>query len=215
MTIEDPVEFALDGIAQMQVNAKKGLTFADGVRALMRQDPNVILIGEIRDPDTASAALRAATSGHLVLATLHTTSAVGSIVRLIDMGVERYLLAPMLSGLIAQRLVRKLCPDCKREGQLTDAESQRLGGLLPEGTPVHYPVGCETCGQQGYAGRTAIYEVVEIGDDLEALIHEGGSEAALTKAARVAGPSLMMDGVQRILDGVTSVDEVAAVADSD
>ncbi len=214
MTVEDPVEYALDGIGQMQVNPQKGVTFASGVRALMRQDPNVILIGEIRDSDTASAALRAATSGHLVLSTLHTTSAIGSVTRLVDMGVERYLLAPTLAGLIAQRLVRTLCAACSRESVLSEFDAARLSGLLPVGTPVREPVGCEACLGQGYRGRTALYEIVEVDDTLEAMIHDGRPESELIARARTVSPSLMEDGAMRIRDGLTSVDEVVAVADS-
>lgn len=214
MTVEDPIEYAFDGIGQMQVNPQKGVTFAEGVRVLMRQDPNVILIGEIRDAETASAAVRATTSGHLVLSTLHTTSAIASVTRLIDMGVDRYLLATILSGLVAQRLVRRLCDDCKVADTLTQTEAARLGPGAHTGMPIHRAAGCAACAGQGYRGRTAIYEVVEIDGEMEKLIHAGVSEQELVARARARGPSLSMDGAARIRDGITTVEEVLAAADT-
>ena len=213
MTVEDPIEYAFDGIGQMQVNPHKGVTFAEGVRVLMRQDPNVILIGEIRDSETASAAVRATTSGHLVLSTLHTTSAIASITRLIDMGVDRYLLATILSGLIAQRLVRRLCDTCKLADELTETEASRLGKGAEIGMPVFRAVGCPACAAYGYRGRTAIYEVVEVDGELEKLIHSGAAESELTALARLRGPSLSMDGAARIREGITTVEEVLSAAD--
>lgn len=215
MTIEDPIEYAFDGIGQMQVNPQKNVTFAEGVRVLMRQDPDVILIGEIRDSETAAAAIRATTSGHLVLATLHTTSAIASVMRLIDMGVDRYLLASLLSGLVAQRLVRRLCEHCRRPDQLTDAESQRLGSRVPAGTRVWRAMGCDECNQQGYRGRTAIYEVVACDSGLGTMIQTGAAESKLTVYARQRGPSLLDDGLDRLQQGVTTIEEVLAAADLD
>lgn len=214
MTVEDPIEYAFDGIGQMQVNPHKGVTFAEGVRVLMRQDPNVILIGEIRDPETASAAVRATTSGHLVLSTLHTTSAIASITRLVDMGVDRYLLATILSGLIAQRLVRRLCDTCKLADELTETEASRLVKGAEIGMPVFRAVGCPACAGHGYRGRTAIYEVVEVDGELEKLIHSGAAETELTALARLRGPSLSMDGAARIREGITTVEEVLSAADA-
>ncbi len=214
MTVEDPIEYALDGIGQIQVNPQKGVTFASGVRALMRQDPNVILIGEIRDAETAAAAIRAATSGHLVLATLHTTSAIGAVTRLSDMGVERYLLAPVLEGVVAQRLVRRLCETCREPDRLSELDASRLGGLAPVGAEIFRAKGCDACQGQGYRGRTAIYEIVEMGGPFEKLIHESAPETELVRLARKKSPSLISDGVGRILEGVTTVEEVAAVADA-
>jgi general secretion pathway protein E len=213
MTIEDPIEYAFDGIAQMQVNPLKGVTFAEGVRVLMRQDPNVILIGEIRDSETASAAVRATTSGHLVLSTLHTMSAVASIIRLIDMGVDRYLLATLLRGLIAQRLVRRLCDACKVPSVLTEAEAARLEHICAPGTPVFRANGCAACLEQGYRGRTAIYEVVEVNRSMEAAIHASCSEAQLTALARAESPSLLADGIARMCEGYTTVEEVLLAVD--
>ncbi len=213
MTIEDPIEYAFDGIGQMQVNPQKQLTFAEGVRVLMRQDPDVILIGEIRDPETAAAAIRATTSGHLVLATLHTTSAVASIIRLIDMGVDRYLLATLVSGLIAQRLVRCLCETCRQPGTVTAEEAQRLGGMMEAGAGVFRAAGCKDCNFQGYRGRTAIYEVVVCDTGMGSLIHEGAAQSMLAAYARKAGPGLLEDGLSRVRNGVTTIEEVVAAAE--
>lgn len=213
MTVEDPIEYAFDGIGQMQVSPKKDVTFASGVYALMRQDPDVILIGEVRDRETASAAVWATESGHLVLSTLHTRSAVASVSRLLDMGVERYKLAPLLAGLIAQRLVRKLCAVCRVEDTVSEGDAKRLGGLMRFGERIYRAQGCETCKMQGYVGRTAIYEVVEVDARMEALFHEGASEAELLAAARKAGPSLLMDGVRVLKLGHTTLEEVLAAAE--
>jgi general secretion pathway protein E len=213
MTIEDPVEYAFDGIGQMQVNAQKQLTFAEGVRVLMRQDPDVILIGEIRDPETAAAAIRATTSGHLVLATLHTTSAVASITRLTDMGVNRYLLSTLVSGLIAQRLVRCLCETCKKPGSVSAEEAARLNGRLRAGEPTFRATGCKDCNFMGYRGRTAIYEVVLCDPGMATLIYEGAAQPALAGWARRAGPGLLDDGLARVRSGVTTIEEVVAAAE--
>jgi general secretion pathway protein E len=211
MTVEDPIEYALDGVGQMQVNSRIDLDFARGLRAILRQDPDVIMVGEIRDQETARVAVRSSMTGHLVLSTLHTNSAVGSVTRLIDMGVERYLLAPMVTGLIAQRLVRRLCPDCRRPDTATEADRALLGDVLPAGATVWRAVGCPTCRSDGYRGRTGIYELIEADEAFQALIHDGASEAALTQAARRSGPGLLEDGIAKIAAGATSVEEVARV----
>ena len=213
MTVEDPIEYAFDGIGQLQVSPKKGVTFANGVYALMRQDPNVILIGEIRDRETASAAVWATESGHLVLSTLHTRSAIGSISRLLDMGVERYKLAPLIAGLIAQRLLRTLCAECRHEDKLTLAESNRLGGIMRPGEKIYRATGCDTCKSQGYIGRTAIYEIVEVDAELARLIHEGAAESVLTDQARKSSPSLLMDGIRLLRAGKTTLEEVISAAE--
>ena len=211
MTVEDPIEYELDGIGQTQVNTRTDLTFARGLRAILRQDPDVIMVGEIRDGDTAEVAVRASMTGHFVLSTLHTNSAVGSITRLADMGVERYLLAPMVVGLIAQRLVRRLCPDCRIPAVASEAESLLLDRAIAPGEAIFHPVGCPACAGDGYRGRSALYEVVVADDHLRALIHDGASEAALTLAARARGPSLLDDGLAKIREGTTSIEEVARV----
>ncbi len=215
LTVEDPIEFALAGIGQMQVNPKIGLTFARGLRAVLRQDPDVIMVGEIRDQETAEMAVRSSLTGHFVLSTLHTNSAVGSVTRLVDMGVERYLLAPMLVGLVAQRLVRVLCPACRRPDVATATDSALTGTALAAGTPLFHAGGCSACGGEGYRGRQAIYEVVVVDVRLRGLIHEGASEAALAAAARAVGPGLADDGAAKIAAGITSVAEVARVVRDD
>ena len=211
MTVEDPIEYSVDGIGQMQVSPKTDLTFARGLRAVLRQDPDVIMVGEIRDRETAQVAVESAMTGHFVLSTLHTNTAIGAVSRLIDMGVERFLLAPMLAGVVAQRLVRRLCPLCRREDHATEADCARIEGLLP-GDMLYRAVGCPACNGQGYRGRSGIYEVVAITPTLAALIHEGAAEADLTAAARADGPSLLADGVRQLRLGVTTVEDLSRVA---
>ena len=211
MTVEDPIEYELEGIAQTQVNPRTEMTFARGLRAILRQDPDVIMVGEIRDRETAEAAVRASMTGHLVLSTLHTNSAVGSITRLIDIGVERYLLAPMVIGLVAQRLVRRLCPACRAPHEVTAVEAAMLDQAIAAGEQVWRPVGCEVCHGEGYRGRIGIYEVVPVDRHLEGLIHDGAAEADLTRAARALAPSLLDDGVAKLRAGLTSAAEVARV----
>lgn len=215
MTVEDPIEYALDGIGQMQVNARIDLTFARGLRAILRQDPDVIMVGEIRDHETAEVAVRASMTGHLMLSTLHTNTAVGSVTRLIDMGVERYLLAPMLTGLCAQRLVRRLCQTCKEPGQATEFESEMTGGVVPAGADIWRPNGCPACRNEGYKGRTGVYEVIEVDQQMQKAIHDGASEAELVAMARHRGPGLLDDGALKVLQGETSVQEVARVVRED
>jgi general secretion pathway protein E len=215
MTVEDPIEYALDGIGQMQVNARIDLTFARGLRAILRQDPDVIMVGEIRDHETAEVAVRASMTGHLMLSTLHTNTAVGSVTRLIDMGVERYLLAPMLTGLAAQRLVRRLCPACKTPAEATAADSEMTGGAIPVGARVFRPVGCPACRGEGYKGRLGVYEVIEIDAELQQAIHDGAAESELVRLARRRGPGLLEDGAAKALAGETSVQEVARVVRED
>ena len=196
LTVEDPIEYELAGIGQTQVNARIDLTFGKALRAILRQDPDVIMIGEIRDFETAQIAIQASLTGHLVLATLHTNDAPSAITRLIDMGVEPYLLSSSLLGAQAQRLVRKLCPLCKRQ----DDEGR------------WHPVGCPSCSQTGYKGRTGVYELMVIDDSLRALIHNRAAESELFKAARLNGFVPMRDDGQRLVtDGVTSLEEVLRV----
>ncbi len=215
MTVEDPIEYTMDGVGQMQVNARTELSFARGLRAILRQDPDVIMIGEIRDRETAQIAVESAMTGHLVLSTLHTNTAIGAVSRLVEMGVERFLLAPMLRGLVAQRLVRRICPDCAAPHTLTDTESGLLNGLLPPGAPVSRGVGCSQCHGSGYRGRLPIYEIIEIDGALERLVHEGASEAQLMAAARKRGPGLLQDGVEKLRAGLTTVEEVARAVRED
>jgi general secretion pathway protein E len=196
LTVEDPVEYELPGIGQTQVNPRIELTFAKALRAILRQDPDVIMIGEIRDYETAQIAIQASLTGHLVLATLHTNDAPSSVTRLIDMGVEPYLLSSSLLGVLAQRLVRKLCPRCKRRDDYGR----------------WHPVGCVDCGQTGYKGRTGVYELMEVDDKLRALIHSRAAESQLFVAAEANGLKPMREDGQRLVDeGLTSPEEVLRV----
>ncbi len=211
MTVEDPIEYSVDGIGQMQVNPRTDLTFARGLRAILRQDPDVIMVGEIRDRETAQVAVESAMTGHFVLSTLHTNTAIGAISRLIDMGVERFLLAPMLVGVVAQRLVRRLCATCRLPGTATQAEADLIDGLAA-GDALWRACGCPDCHGQGYRGRSGIYEVIAVTREMEMLIHSGASEADLTVAARRDGPGLIADGLRQIRAGITTVEDVARVA---
>ncbi len=211
MTIEDPIEYALPGIAQMQVNPATDLTFARGLRALLRQDPNVIMVGEIRDGETARTAVESAMTGHLVLSTLHTNSAIGSVARLLDLGVERFLLAHMLRGLLAQRLVRRVCPACAAAHQASPEDVALMSDLLRPGEMILKGRGCEECNQTGYHGRTALYDLIEVTPPLEQAITRGTSEADLLAAVQRSVPGLISDGVAKIRDGQTTPQEVARI----
>lgn len=211
MTVEDPIEYSVDGIGQMQVNPRTELTFARGLRAILRQDPDVIMVGEIRDRETAQVAVESAMTGHFVLSTLHTNTAIGAVSRLIDMGVERFLLAPMLVGVVAQRLVRRLCSDCRIPATATAADAGLIDGLAV-GDDLWRACGCPACHGQGYRGRSGIYEVIAATREIEAMVHAGASEVDLTAAARRDGPGLIDDGLRQIRAGVTTVEDVARVA---
>lgn len=213
LTIEDPVEYLLPGIGQTQVNTKVDMTFARGLRAILRQDPDIVMIGEIRDSETAEIAVQASLTGHLVLSTLHTNTAIGAITRLKDMGVEPFLLSSSIEAVMAQRLVRLLCNHCKVPHELTESESIRIGAAYSADKPVniYQGHGCDRCNQTGYRGRTAIYELIDIDDTLRELIHEGVGEQEMLKYARKTSMSLMADGRRRILDGTTTLEEVLRV----
>lgn len=215
LTVEDPIEYYLDGIGQTQVNSKVEMTFAKGLRAILRQDPDVVMIGEIRDIETASIAVQASLTGHLVLSTLHTNTAIGAVTRLRDMGVEPFLLASSLIGVLAQRLVRQLCPHCKEAHSATDTECDWLG-VKPDQAPLIYrPVGCDQCNQLGFIGRTGVYELVPIDDTLQQMIHDGAGEQAMEKHARSYTNSLRSDGRRLVLEGITSLEEVLRVSRED
>lgn len=215
MTVEDPVEYHLDGIGQTQVSQKVGMTFAKGLRAILRQDPDVVMIGEIRDLETAEIAVQASLTGHLVLSTLHTNTAIGAITRLRDMGVEPFLLASTLTGVLAQRLVRKLCPHCKKPYQATPTECHALS-LDESNPPTFYEaVGCERCNHQGYEGRTGIYELIEVDNDMRTMIHDGAGEHSLDAHARTRAAGIRQDGLRRLLAGDTTVEEVVRVTATD
>ena len=208
LTIEDPVEYMLDGINQIQVKPGIGLTFAHALRSFLRQDPDVILVGEIRDGETARVAIQAALTGHLVLSTLHTNDAAGAVPRLIDMGVDPYLLAATLSGILAQRLVRTLCPHCRQPHQLDRNEARALG--LPEEAPVYRAGGCPRCGGTGYRGRTAIAEWLSVDERVAGLIRHGASGAEIASSTPGMTP-LFQDGLSRVLAGETTLEEVLRV----
>ena len=211
LTIEDPVEYDLEGIGQTQVNLKAGMTFAKGLRAILRQDPDVVMVGEIRDLETAQIAIQASLTGHLVLSTLHTNTAVGAITRLEDMGVEPFLLASSVVGVLAQRLVRTLCESCKQPHSPDGREQKLLD--INSGNTIYRPspVGCDSCNHQGYKGRSGIYELVVVDDELRSLIHSQASEADLTQQARSQCPGIFADGRQQVLAGHTSLEEVLRV----
>ncbi|MYM62965.1 type II secretion system ATPase GspE [Pseudomaricurvus sp. HS19] len=216
LTVEDPIEYNLEGIGQTQVNTKADLTFARGLRAMLRQDPDVVMVGEIRDLETAEIAIQASLTGHLVLSTLHTNTAIGAVTRLTEMGVEPFLLSSSLIGVIAQRLVRLLCPHCKTPYQADAAECELLR-VDNAATPptLYHAAGCEHCNQQGYLGRTGIYEVIAVNDNLRALIHQRAPEAELITLARQRSPGIRDDGRARILAGDTTVEEVLRVTHED
>ena len=215
ITIEDPVEYDLEGVGQTPVNTKTGMTFARGLRAILRQDPDVIMVGEIRDLETAQVSVQASLTGHLVFSTLHTNDAVGSITRLMDMGIEPYLVASSLLGVMAQRLVRKLCLDCREPRRADEGEHQLLGIHDGGVTTIYHPRGCEKCGYTGYRGRTGIYELMLVNDEIQRLIHDSEGEQLLRKAAKDSGMhNLREDGIAKVLAGITSLEEVLRVAQS-
>jgi len=215
MTVEDPIEYYIDGIGQTQVNTKVDMSFARGLRAILRQDPDVVMIGEIRDLETVEIAIQSSLTGHMVFSTLHTNTAIGAITRLRDMGVEPFLLSSSVIGVLAQRLVRLLCPQCKRP-HVPDATECDLLGLSPEDPPVLYEhTGCEHCNYLGYRGRTGIYELIEIDNNMRSLIHDGAGEHELELYARKDWPSIRQDGLRRILAGDTSLEEVLRVTRED
>ena len=215
LTVEDPIEYYLSGIGQTQVNTKIGMTFARGLRAILRQDPDIVMVGEIRDLETVEMAIQASLTGHLVLSTLHTNSAIGAITRLRDMGAEPFLLSTTMIGVIAQRLVRVLCSDCKQAETIDDRTRQLLE--IKEGAEIkiYRPKGCERCGQTGFHGRTGIYEVIPIDTKLQAMVHSNESEANMERYARQHSKSMRQDGFRKILLGETTIEEVLRVTAED
>ncbi|MEW5249037.1 type II secretion system ATPase GspE [Microbulbifer discodermiae] len=211
LTVEDPVEYNLEGVGQTQVNTKADMTFARGLRAILRQDPDVVMVGEIRDLETMQIAIQASLTGHLVLSTLHTNTALGAVTRLVDMGIEPFLLSSSLIGVLAQRLVRVLCPECRAPHPADASECELLGRGAAEKTIIYRPVGCESCSQSGYVGRVGIYELVPVNETMRQLIHDRASESALVGEARKVAPSIREDGIAKILAGVTSLEEVVRV----
>jgi len=211
LTIEDPIEYLLPGIGQTQVNPKVEMTFARGLRAILRQDPDVVMVGEIRDGETAQIAVQASLTGHLVLSTLHTNTAIGAITRLQDMGIEPFLLSSSLLAVMAQRLVRLLCNECK-EAYTPDAATCELLKLDPHNPPPLFRAcGCALCNKSGYRGRTGIYEFIEIDERLRTMIHERTSEQLMIAYARERNPGIIDDGRRRIVAGHTTLEEVLRV----
>ena len=209
MTVEDPVEYDLPGISQTQINLRAGMTFARGLRAILRQDPDVILIGEIRDGETAEIATQASLTGHLVLSTLHTNTAAGAITRLQDLGVDSFLLASTVRGIISQRLLRKLCSHCRVEVEVDDYQSNLL--QVKPGNRIYQSAGCPECNNTGFAGRQALFELVSVEAPLQSLIHEDSGELELEQLIRQQVPSLREAGFELVRQGITTVEEVLRV----
>ncbi len=211
LTVEDPIEYELEGIGQTQVNTKVDMTFARGLRAILRQDPDVVMVGEIRDLETGQIAVQASLTGHLVMSTLHTNTASGAITRLQDMGVEPFLVSSSLLGVVAQRLVRTLCPECKTPSAPNDRERELMGLAADEEVVIYRPKGCEACNQGGYKGRTGIHELLEVDDTIRELIHGGRGELAIERYLRQTTPSIREDGFTKVRSGVTTLEEVLRV----
>jgi general secretion pathway protein E len=215
ITVEDPIEYQLKGVGQIQVNPKIDLTFARGLRAILRQDPDVIMVGEIRDLETAEIAIQASLTGHLVLSTLHTNDAPTAVTRLVDMGIEPFLVSSSLTGVVAQRLVRVLCPRCKEPYVPTDEELEGLQVSryqIPNGH-FYRRKGCQKCSDTGYLGRTGIYELLIVDDEIQNLILKGADANSIRKAAIAKGmTTLRQDGAEKVLAGMTTVQEVARVS---
>ena len=210
LTVEDPVEYAIDGVGQTQVNAKVGLDFAAGLRAILRQDPDVVMVGEIRDRETAQIAVQASLTGHLVLSTVHTNDAVGAITRMRDMRIEPFLLASTLRCVIAQRLVRKLCKTCRQPVQASDAVAALLG--FDSGTVIYEAQGCDACSSTGYKGRTGIFEAIRIDEPIRAMINSGGDESQIARHAFLHAPSLGSAARKLVRSGVTTAEEAIRVS---
>jgi len=211
LTVEDPIEYNIEGIGQTQVNNKADMTFARGLRAMLRQDPDVVMVGEIRDSETADIAVQASLTGHLVLSTLHTNTAVGAVTRMFDMGVEPFLLSSSLVGVVAQRLIRVLCPDCKAPYLPDNTEREFLGLGEHVGHSMFKPVGCKRCNNSGYRGRRGIYEIVSVDSNIRRMIHDKVSEDIMIKEARLTGRSILDDGKEKVLEGITTVEEILRV----
>ena len=213
LTIEDPIEYRLEGINQTQVNAKIGLTFASALRSMVRQDPDVILVGEIRDIETAEIAIQAALTGHLVFSTLHTNDAPSAVTRLIDMGIEPFLVSSSVRAILAQRLVRVLCPECKEQYMPSAIEKEQLSLSQENNNVIYRAVGCENCLQTGYKGRTAIFELMVLNDEIQSLILKSSDANVIRKKAMQMGmKTLRQDGMEKVKQGITTLSEVLRVA---
>lgn len=213
VTVEDPVEANINGINQVQVNPKAELSFASALRSILRQDPDIIMIGEIRDQETASIAVQASITGHLVVSTLHTNSAASTVTRLEDMGLEAYLIADSVVGIIAQRLIRRLCPDCKQAYEATPEEKRALGVDENKSLTLYKKVGCPKCANTGFAGRTGVYEIMEVTHDLKLIIErKGTADEIKTQALKEGMKTLKMSAIKYVLEGITTVDEMKKVS---
>ena len=218
ITVEDPVEYQMSGINQVQVNTEIGMTFPAALRSILRQAPNIIMIGEIRDADTANIAINASLTGHLVFSTLHTNDAPGAVARLVDIGVQPFLVSSAVRAIVAQRLVRKVCPNCKHPVEMTEGEMSSLGldSTQLEGASVMKGVGCDNCKHMGYKGRMGIFEIFLIDDEVRHMINNKASTVELRKRAREMGMrTLREDGIRKVLSGMTTAEEVIAATMSD
>jgi type IV pilus assembly protein PilB len=214
VTIEDPIEYSMDGASQIQINSQVGLTFASGLRSILRQDPNVIMVGEIRDEETASIAVNAALTGHLVLSTLHTNDAATTFPRLIDMKVPPFLVASTVNIAMGQRLVRTICPDCKKERKLTASEAKSLKEILPDlpTTKFFAGAGCDACNHSGFRGRVGIREVLPVTDEIRQLIMDRANAKQIKEAAVKHGMTTMIeDGLHKATEGLTTLEEVLRI----
>jgi general secretion pathway protein E len=213
ITVEDPVEYRMNLIQQVQVNSKVGLSFADALRSILRQDPDKIMIGEIRDQETLEIAIKAALTGHLVISTLHTNDSISAIPRMVDMGIEEYLISGALVAIQAQRLVRKICPNCKTEEKVPPSALEEIKEYIPENVKFYIGKGCRECNETGYMGREMICEVLNITENLSSMIAKGASKDALLEQALKEGfIPIFRNGIQKALDGVTSIEEILRVA---
>ncbi len=215
MTVEDPIEYSLEGVSQTNVNTKVDMSFARGLRAILRQDPDVVMVGEVRDLETAEIAVQASLTGHLVMSTLHTNSAVGAVTRLRDMGVEPFLLSSSLLGVLAQRLVRVLCTQCKEGREASEVDCRTLAIESEHRPTLYHPTGCDQCGHTGYIGRTGIYELIEMDETLRVMIHDGAGEHEMEAYAHQHTQTIFQDGMRRVLAGETSLKEVLRVTRED
>ena len=209
MTVEDPVEYFIDGINQTQINTKADMTFAKGLKGILRQDPDVVMVGEIRDNETAKIAVQASLTGHLVFSTLHTNTTFGAITRLRDIGVEPFLLSSSVNGVLAQRLIRTLCPHCKKMHSPTTEEQAIL--KMNESISIYQSQGCEDCNNTGFIGRKGLYELLIIDDQIKALIHSEASELEIKNKTKQNNSSLKQQAMQLVIDGQTSLDEAVRI----
>jgi general secretion pathway protein E len=218
MTIEDPIEYQLGGISQMQVASKKGMTFINALRHVLRQDPDVIMVGEVRDEETASMAIQSSLTGHLVFSTLHTNDAAGAVSRLLDFGVEPYLVSSSLICVLAQRLLRRVCQDCKQQYHPAAHELRELGLGTddPEGAGFYMGTGCDKCFNTGYRGRTGIYELLMVNEKIREMVYQKQSAGVIKRQAVESGmQTLRMSGAKKAVEGETTIAEVIRVTQSD